>query len=64
VVTPGRTRRATFHAESSLSAVIANAALADAECVTASIDELEESLEQVEALHLPPFLALCARRKG
>ena len=64
VVTPGRTRRATFHAESSLSAVIANAALADAECVTASIDELEESLEQVEAQHLPPFLALCARRKG
>jgi hypothetical protein len=44
--------------------VIANAALADAECVTASIDELEESLEQVEAQHLPPFLALCARRKG
>jgi len=64
VVTPGRSRRATLHAESAPSAVVANAALADAGCVAASIDELEESLEQVETQHLPPFLALRARRQG
>jgi len=64
VVTPGRTRRATFHAESALSAVVASAALADAGCVARSIGELEESLEQVEARQLPPFLALRARRQG
>jgi hypothetical protein len=53
VVTPGRSRRATFHAESALSAVVASAALPTRDAWLGLIGELEESLEQVEAQAAP-----------